>query len=99
MLGASSQALHACIDGCDEHPPIVALAGTRNLRDVLDDVARGRDVGTVDCGIAHRTERLWRDATFARRASPRRWWGGRSGAAWPCAWRRSSRWKAFGCTR
>ena len=67
----SSTRPYACIDGCEEHPPIVALAGTRNLRDVIDDLnvrgrawPVGRDVGIVHSGIAERTERLWNDATL-----------------------------------
>lgn len=54
-------------------PPIVALAGTRNWRDVLDDV----DIrpcpwpvpggGRVHCGIAQRTQRLWDEEEAFRR--------------------------------
>ena len=54
----------------DLDPPVVVLSGTRNARDVMDDIdvrfCDRLEYGRVHCGILGRAQRFWEDEALRR---------------------------------
>ena len=54
----------------DLDPPVVVLSGTRNARDVMDDIdvrfCDRLEHGRVHCGILGRAQRFWEDEALRR---------------------------------